>query len=154
MKLSLTSAELNTRINTTDNKIDVVDTVVDNIQARTSNLLYKSISFSATDGTIDLATATGGDIYIEDVLVYSLVAATDLVSISIQTNDTTPFVVMTSVEGAAANLTAQKTVKTANSQNSFYLMSGNKLQYTIDTAGNWSGYIVIKYKVIGSGSLV
>jgi hypothetical protein len=137
--------------------IKTVDSVADTIlsnQGNPSKLLYKSVSFTATDGTVDLAVATDGDIYIEDVLIYSLTAASDLTSVSLQTNDTNPFVVMSAAEGAAANLTVQTTIKTANSEKSFYLTSGKKLQYTITDAGAWSAYIVIKYRIISSGSLV
>jgi porphobilinogen deaminase len=140
-------------IQTIKTETDKIPTVLTN-QEQLSKLLYKSISFAATDGTIDLAIATDGDIYVEDVLIYSLTDAADLVSVSIQTDDAEPFVVMSDAEGALANLTAETTIKTANSQKSFYLVSGKKLQYTINTAGDWSGYVVIKYKVISSGSLV
>jgi hypothetical protein len=150
MQLNLTNTELVAQTNPI--KSDTATTITNQLQRE--RLLYKSVSFNATDGTIDLATATGGDLYVEDVLIYSLTAAADLTSVSIHTNDTVPFEVMTAVEGAAANLVAGKTIKTANSGVSFYLVSGKKLQYTIDTAGNWSGYIVIKYRVISSGSLV
>jgi len=130
-----------------------VDTVITN-QAQQTKLLYKSESFAATDGTIDLAEADGGDIFIEDVLIYSLTSAADLTSVSIQTNDTEPFEIMTAAEGALANLDAEKTLKTDNSQKSFYLASGKKIQYTITGAGDWSFYAVIKYRVISSGDLI
>jgi PAB1-binding protein PBP1 len=151
MRNPLTSTELNTRLTTTDNKVDTVTTN----QAHRDRLLYKSITLDGEAGSYDIATATDGDILVEDVLLYMLTAGATFDSVSIQTNDTTPFVVMTSVEGAVANLTAQTTIKTANSQKSFYLASGQKLQYTIAGAkGSGSCYIVIKYKVISSGSLV
>ena len=131
-----------------------VDTVTTN-QLQRDRLLYKSIILNDTAGTYDIATATDGDIIVEDVLLYIVTAGETFDSVSIQTDDTTPFVVMTDVEGDVANLTAQTTVKTANSQKSFYLASGKKLQYTITgSTGSGSCYIVIKYKIISEGSLV
>ncbi len=150
MQLNLTNTELVAQ--TGPIKSDTATAITNQLQR--DRLLYKSVSFTATDGTIDLAEADGGDIYIEDVLIYSVTDAADLTSVAIHTNDTVPFEVMTAVEGAAASLTAQTTIKTATSQKSFYLVSGKKLQYTIDTAGDWSGYVLIKYRVISSGNLV
>lgn len=144
----------------TDIKIetDAIQTKVDDVdtnQLQRDRLLYKSITLTDVAGSYDIATATDGDIIVEDVLLYMVTAGATFDSVSIQTDDTTPFVVMTDVEGAVGNLTAQTTVKTANSQKSFYLESGKKLQYTITGAtGSGSCYIVIKYKIISSGSLV
>lgn len=129
------------------NKLDSIDT------SQQVKLKYVSLSFASETGTHDIVTATDGDIYIEDVLIYSVTSASDLTSVSILTDDNNPFVIMTTVEGAQASLTSQTTIKTDNSQKSFYLTSSKKLQYTIDGTGSWSAYILIKYRIQGSGSL-
>lgn len=149
MRNPLTNTELNTRLGTTDGKIDTVDDKLD----QRVRLKYVSLSLSAAKGTDDIAVATDGDIYIEDVMIYSVTDAADLTSISIQTTDAVPFVVMSAVEGGVANLTATTNIKTANAQKSFYLASGKKLQYTIDGIGSWSAYILIKYRIISGGTL-
>lgn len=148
---ALTSTELNTRISTTDGKVDTVNTN----QLHRDRLLYKSLTLNDEAGSYDIATATGGDILIEDVVLYMVTAGATFDSVSIQTDDTTPFVVMSAVEGAVANLTVQTTIKTANSQKSFYLASSKKLQYTITGAtGSGTCYVLIRYKIISEGSLV
>jgi hypothetical protein len=149
MRNPLTNTELNTRLGTTDTKIDTVDDKLD----QRIRLKYVSLSLSAATGTDDIAVATDGDIYIEDVSIYSLTNASDLTSVSIQTADAVPFVVMSAVEGGVANLTSGTNIKPANAQKSFYLVSGTKLQYTVDGTGDWSAYILIKYRSISGGTL-
>ena len=136
---------------------NLIKTGTDNIETKQNHrtrLKYVSLSIENTDGTFDLVEADGGDIYIEDVLIYSSIAATDLTSVSILTDDTIPFIIMDSAEGVAENLVAEKTLKTTTSQKSFYLASGKKIQYIVEDTGTWSAYVLIKYRVQGSGDLV
>ena len=91
-------------------------------------------------GTYDLCTASGGDVFIIDFNVYVATAGAVLTSVQIKTDQTNPVDIMSAVEGAVANLGAQKNVVIARSQ-PILLRTGQKIVYTIVGA-------------TGSGSLV
>lgn len=85
--------------------------------------------------TYDLCTATGGGVFI-DLQKLALYVATAMVgaltTVSIQTNQTNPTIILSSVEGAVANVIAQKNlVRAIPVVGGLYLASGQKLQYTI-----------------------
>lgn len=103
-------------------------------------------------GTYDICTASGGGIYIENVVVYVTTAAATLTSVSIQTNQTNPTTVMSSVEGAVANLISQKNIVLALAR-PIYLADGQKLQFTITGAtGTGALLVVTKYYPTNSSS--
>lgn len=103
-------------------------------------------------GTYTLLTATG-DVLVTVNRFYQITAGATFTSISIQTNDTTAFSLMTSTEGLIANLTASKNITTANITTPFLLKSGKLIQLTIaGSTGTGTGTLGLQYVPITSGS--
>lgn len=112
----------------------------------------KAVNNAQAAGTYDLFTATG-DVLVEVNRYYQITAGATFTSLSIQTNDTTPFVIMSAAEGAVANLTAQKDVTTANTIAPFLLQSGKKIQMTIVGAtGTGTGMLALQYTPVTTGA--
>ena len=107
-------------------------------------------------GTYDLCTAVGGDIWInlKDLNIYCSQPATLLTSVSIQTNQTSPTVIMTSTEGLLANLLSQKNIVHAvPSVGLLMLKEGQKIRYTIvGVTGTGSLTVSIPYLGQTSGA--
>lgn len=103
--------------------------------------------------TYDVCTATGGDIYIRSAKVYVGTAVTNLTSLSIQTNSTTVFSIMTSTEGLLAGLTADKQITTAFA-GSLFIASSKKIQFTIigTTPGAGTMKLVVEYMRLSAGA--
>ncbi len=104
-------------------------------------------------GTYDLAAsnASGGSV-IKDVQVYCSAAGATFTSVSIQTNDTTPVVILSVAEGAVANLTAGKNIAKAFT-GPFYMHTAKKMQYTIDgTTGTGTLLVVVRYQPAVAGA--
>jgi hypothetical protein len=89
-----------------------------------------TLDLSHDAGTYDALTAQG-DVLIEAASFYGDTAGATFTSVSVQTNQTNPVTVLTSAEGAVANVVAQKTLAFAYGRFPFVLRSGQKLQYTI-----------------------
>ena len=105
-----------------------------------------SINANQAALTYDLATAAS-DVWIEKAGIYVVTAGVaPLVSISIQTNQGTPLVLMTAAEGAVANLLIGCHVSCA--MNLFLqpwtLRSGEKVQYTI-TGASGTGLLKVSF---------
>ena len=110
-----------------------------------------SANLAQAAATYDIATASGGDILMLDAVVYISVAAADLVSVSVQTNDTTAVTIMSAAEGAVANLTGGKNAKVFATAT--VLASTKKLQFTIvgtGTAGTMK--VVVQYRKTAAGA--
>lgn len=106
------------------------------IQAAQPQIFTTSLNLNQAAATYDIATASG-EVIIVGVALRVGTAAGGLTSVSIQTNDTTPFEIMSAATGAIGNLTAQRTIITDWLQaNPWILSTGKKLQYTIVGAGN------------------
>jgi hypothetical protein len=122
-----------------------------------SNTQVKEITFSTNQAqaTYTLTTASG-DVLVDWFAIYVDVAATSggLMTVAIQTNDTTPFPLMTIVEGAVAALTLGKNVAPAATNTSFKIKSGKSLTATIATADGTAGSlkIVLVYRQITGGA--
>lgn len=93
-----------------------------------------NINTSQAAATYDLLTASGGDVQIESVTFYTSVAGVGLVSVSVQTNDTTPVEMLSAAEGALAALTVGKNLKQFTTRT--ILASTKKIQYTIVGTGS------------------
>lgn len=94
-------------------------------------LIEKTINEAQAAGTYDVLTAVG-DVEIIRYVLFQNTAGATFTSMSIQTNDTTPLVLMSDVEGALANLTAQKNMDVARPNDApFTLRSGKKIQHTM-----------------------
>lgn len=95
-----------------------------------------TIDLSKAAGTYDLCTANLNDclVQLDSVAFYCTVAGATFTSVSVQSNQTTPAVLLSSTEGAVANLTAGKNIS-RNIGTAGYpaliLRSGDKIQYTL-----------------------
>jgi hypothetical protein len=110
---------------------------------------------SQVAGTYDLCTASG-DLLVQAIGLYVATAGAVFTSVTIQSNQTTPFVVLNAADGAVANLVAQKSLASSWSQVfPWSLRSAQKVQYTIAGAqGSGSLKVPILYTPItGGGSL-
>ena len=79
MQLPLTTVELNTKL------------AYQNVSKE------RTVNIAQAANTYDITTATG-DVMIERFYVYVATAGATMTSVSIQTNDTTPFVLLSAVE--------------------------------------------------------
>lgn len=93
-----------------------------------------SLNLNQNAGTYDITTCTGGDVYIAGFAIYTPIAAGGLTSVSIQTDDTTQQIFLSAQDGAVANLTQQKLIKSGNMP--MYLTPNKKIQFTIAGNGN------------------
>ena len=109
-------------------------------------------------GTYDLATATGGDVLVDlqTLAIYVATAGATLTSVSIQSNQTNATVILSAVEGAVANLIAQKNlVRAIPVIGGLLLKSGQKLQYTlVGVTGTGSLNVVVPFLSISGSTLV
>lgn len=105
--------------------------LLDNLQPKqfTANLAQAA-------GTYDLCQASGSDVYVVGMSVYVQTAGATFTSVAIQTNQTTPQVLLSSSDGAVANLTAQKQLFNSiggwsQSGGPVLLRDGQKIQFTL-----------------------
>ena len=124
------------------------------------NTVYSALSFTANlaqaAATYDLCTASGGDILIDlyTLGIYVHAAGATFTSVSIQTNQTNNTIIMSAVEGAVANLIAQKNIVRAIPViGGLVLKSGQKIQYTIVGAtGTGTLNVLIPFIPITAGA--
>lgn len=107
-----------------------------------------SINLNISAGTYDVTTCTGGDVFIDSFAIYSPIAAGGLTSVSIQTDDTTNQVFLTSGDGAVANLTQKKLIKSGNMP--MYLTPNTKIRYTVTGNGN-AGTLLLAVNFLSAG---
>lgn len=125
------------------------------IHDKISTIKEVTLDLSQVAGTYDAITADG-DILIEGYNVYVSTAGATFNYVSIQTDDTTPLVLLSSADGAVGNLTegaqsfsSMVPIKFAG----FRLSDGKKIQYTIDgSTGTGAIKLTVKYKQVSSGS--
>ncbi len=102
---------------------------------------YKQISLAQTAGAKDVMTATAQSLFIDAVIVHvpdDLSTVETFTGISVQTNDTSPIVLLSSTAGAKANLTGSfYHVYTGPSVNA----STKKIQLTIGGGSAGTGKI-------------
>lgn len=128
--------------------VNTVDFSEDRARSFTANLAQAA-------GTYDLCTATGGDVSIDmyNISLYVVTAGATFTSVSVQTNQTNPTVVLTSAEGAVANIIAQKNLVRSVTVGSLLLASGQKLQYTIAGAtGTGSLKVAMAFMPLANGA--
>ncbi len=106
--------------------------------------------------TYDLCTATGGDVVldIQKLAIYVATVGATLTSVSIQTNQTNITTILSAVEGAVANLIAQKNlVRVIPVIGGLLLASGQKLQYTIvGVTGTGALTVAIPFMALTAGA--
>lgn len=103
--------------------------------------------------TYDLCTASG-DIFVQRIGIYVATAGATFTSVTLQSNQTTAFTILNVIDGAVANLVAQKSLATTWSQAfPWSLRSGQKIQYTIaGSTGTGSLRVQIWYAPISGGA--
>ena len=124
------------------------------LNKRTSQLKEVTINLAQAAATYDAFTATG-DVFIEDYTLYVTTVGATFTSVSIQTDDAVPRVLLTDAEGAVANIVDETNIVSANKalNQSFRLTSGKKIQYTIAGAtGTGAMVMCVKYRAISSGA--
>ena len=113
-----------------------------------------AINFAQAAGTYDITTAVG-DVLIENYCIYVATAGATFTSAALFINDTTPFNLMTAVEGAVANLTAGKNMVPANQGKAMRVTSGKKIQLTmVGSTGTGTAKLVVTYYPISSGATI
>lgn len=91
------------------------------------------INLNQNAGTYDVVQGMGpGEVLITQVVLYCTVTGADFTSVSFQTNDATPQVILSAQDGAVANIVGGKVIK--NLTTPFLIQNGSKIQCTI--AGN------------------
>lgn len=113
----------------------------------------KTIDLNQVIGTYDLFTGTNQDVQVESLVLRTpnIVAGGALTSISIQTDDATPQIFISSAAGAVANLTAEAQL-TADTP--IMIKTGKKIQLTIAGGAHGVAYVcdvVVNYKAITQG---
>lgn len=90
------------------------------------------LNLAQAAATYDIATATGGDVicFPEWFAWYVDIAGATFTSVSVQTNTASPTILMTSTEGAVANIKVGINISPAWRQ-PFILRSGGKIQFTM-----------------------
>jgi len=109
-----------------------------------------------TAATYDLFTGTTQDVLLESLLIRmpDIAAGGALTSISIQTDDTTPQVLISAADGAVANLTAEAQLAWQNFNAPILIKVGTKVQLTIAGGAHGVAYvcdIVVKTRAVTSG---
>lgn len=128
--------------------------VIDGARRPTAQEFTANLAQAA--GTYDLCTASGDVLINEyDLAVLCTVVGATFTSVSIQSDQTTPEVLLSSAEGAVANLTASKNIVRAVARGSFILRSGNKIQYTIaGSTGTGTLVVGIPYTPLTVGASI
>lgn len=111
-----------------------------------------AVNMAQAAGTYTLLTATG-DVLVTANRLYQITIGAVFTSAAIQTNDTTPFAVMTATEGLLTNLTAGKNITTANINAPFLLRSGQTIQLTMaGTTGTGTATLGVVYMPLTAGA--
>lgn len=112
-----------------------------------------SLNLAQAAATYDLAICnTVGGVIIQDIQFYVTVAGSLFTSVSVQTNDTIPVIVLSSVEGALANVTAGKNIIKAF-VGPTYLHTSKKIQYTlVGLTGTGTMLAIVRYQASIAGA--
>jgi hypothetical protein len=116
----------------------------------------KTLALAQVAGTYDAATSVG-DVLIEGAAVYCTVVGATFNYVSIQTNQAQPRVLMTSTEGAVANLVADSHPNASCQLDvgPWTVRSGQKIQYTINGAtGTGELRLILKYRSISANAII
>lgn len=108
--------------------------------------LQKSVDLSQAAGSYTLYTCNGtGGVVLLGADIYCTVSGATFTSVSIQTNATTPFVILSAGEGALGNIVAGKNLVKAYQQGG-YLATSGLIQYTMaGSAGSGTLLMTLRY---------
>lgn len=123
--------------------------------------LQREVAFSLNQAaaTYTLFTAVG-DVVVEGLSIYCTAAAgAPLTSVTIQTNQTTPYIFLTIVEGAVGNLLAQSNLAMASQATGIMpqVRTGQLIQATIAGGASATGVlqVVVRWRPLsGNGLLI
>lgn len=111
-----------------------------------------TLNLAQAAATYDALTASAA-LIIESVCFYVATAGATFDSVAVVTNQTNPVTFLTALEGAVANIIAQKTLAFAYARFPVYLAAGQKIQYTIVGAtGTGSVLMVVTYRPAVDGT--
>lgn len=109
-----------------------------------------TLNLAQAAGTYDAGTVSGGSLMLLDAVAYVTVVGATFTSVSIQTNTTTSVELMSSTEGAVANVTVNKNLKVFITRT--IIPSGSKIQYTIvGSTGTGTILLYIRYQPLANG---
>ena len=119
-------------------------------------LASTTIDLNQIAATYDLLTGTNQDVQVDSLIIRmpNIVAGGAITSISIQTDDATPQVFVSSAAGAVANLTAEAQLA---SNSPILIKTGKKIQLTITGGAHGVAYVcdvVVNYKAIIQGGVL
>ena len=140
---------------TTTSLVAIVKKIYDNVTIGVGNLQIKATTIDLNQGigTYDLFTGTTQDVVVESLVIRTpnIVAGGALTSISIQTNDTTAQVFISTALGAVANLTAEAQL---SSNAPIMISTGQKIQLTIAGGAHGVAYVcdvAANYRTVVAG---
>ena len=108
-------------------------------------------NLSQAAGEYTLCTASD-DVLIEDIQYYVRTAATTLDSVQFYTSDTNPLTLLTTTEGARANLVTGKTLRPAEKQQ-LLLRNSKRIYYAIaGSTGTGEVLVTIRWRPAGTSS--
>lgn len=130
-----------------------IPTDIDNLLERSNIVRTTTIDLNQAAGPYDLFTGTTNPVLIDSLIIRCPDAAAggSLTSISIQSNDSTPQVLISSSDAPVANLTAQAQIAWTGE---CYLDTGKKIQLTIAGGATGASYVctvAATYKAVASG---
>ena len=157
-----TKAEMDTAhgLLATEAKQDIIDTNVDQIEVLVGNKVAGRAQIKSTTeslnqaaGSYDLMTGTTQAVILESLTVKMPTGAAGgaLTSISIQTDDATPGVIIDATDGVVANLTSEAGISWTGA---LLINTGTKIQLTIAGGAHGSAYIctvIAKYRAVVTG---
>jgi len=116
-------------------------------------LASTTIDLNQAAATYDLFTGTNQDVQVDSLILRTpnIVAGGAMTSISIQTDDATPQIFISSAVGAVANMTAEAQL---TSDNPIMIKTGTNIQLTIAGGAHGAAYVcdvVVNYKAITQG---
>jgi hypothetical protein len=125
--------------------------------ALSAKLISKTIDLNQAAASYDLFTGTTQVVELEDLTIRisdTTVVGTPVTKISIQTDDTTPQVLINDTDGDVANLTAQAQLAWDSNGVMCYIAVGKKIQLTISGAAAGAARVctvIAKYRAVVSG---
>jgi len=136
--------------------LDAIKTDVDIKVIGKQQIAKTTEDLNQAAATYDLFTGTTQDVLLESLLIRmpNIVAGGAITSISIQTDDTTPQVLLSAADGAVANLTAEAQLAWQNFNAPILIKVGKKVQLTIAGGAHGVAYvcdIVAKVRAVTSG---
>jgi len=112
-----------------------------------------TLNLAQAAATYDVTQALSGAVFVEDWALQVSVVGAVFDSVSIQTDDTTPWELLSAVEGAVANLLDGANLQPAAKGKAFRLAVGKKIQFTLAGAlGTGELKLAVRYRETTGGA--